>query len=171
MVVNSLRMQEMGPALRNHHLKTQKCVPHILVAPASNQFLSTNSIALFPGLHGMMRIRRNPKVYFEELLLPLQQDPATRVHLLVTPVPSSCDYLRENKTHPCSYCNQPPDSQQPLRLLLCSEMPARFIPADARGPLIMVIPLLIRRCQADSSSDDRHKPPALPSTVLMMQLL
>lgn len=90
-VASSLRTQEMGPALSNHPLRTRERVQRILVAQLQTSFPPQTSSDVFPGLHRMTQIRRNPKVDFEELLLPLQQDPATDIHPLVTPAPSSCD--------------------------------------------------------------------------------
>jgi len=77
-VASSLWMQEMGPALSNHHLKTHKRMQHILVAQLQISFSPLISSDIFPGLHGMIWIKRNTKVDLEEQLLPLQQDPATR---------------------------------------------------------------------------------------------
>lgn len=73
--LQALRMQEMA-ALSNHHLKTHKQVQHILVTQLQTTFSPLISSDVFPGLHRMMQTRRNPKVDFEELPLPLQQDPA-----------------------------------------------------------------------------------------------
>lgn len=134
-----LRMQEM-PAQRSHHLKTHQHVQHIFVTRLQTTFSPLVSSDVFPGLHGMTHIRRNPKVDFEELLLALQQDPAI-------PAPSICDYGTENEIRSCHYCNQPHNSQPLLRLLLCLETPTWIISADARGPRTTAIPLLIRRCQ------------------------
>lgn len=88
MATSSAKMQET-PALSNHHPKTPKHVQHIS---------DTHSKPLIPpdfcpGFCGMMKVGRNPKVDFEELLLPLEQDPATHTsHLPVHPALSSCDY-------------------------------------------------------------------------------
>lgn len=84
MVASFLRVQEM-PALSNLHLKTHKRLQHILVAQLQTTFSPLISSDVFPGLRGRMRIRRNPQVDFEELLLPSRQDPATCIHLPVHP--------------------------------------------------------------------------------------
>lgn len=138
-VGSSLRMEEM-PARSSHHLKTYQHVQHILVTQLQTTFSPLISSCIFPVLHGMMQIRRNPKVDFEELLLPLQQDPAT-------PAPSIYDYGTENEVNSCHYCNQPHNLQPPLHLLLCLETPTWIISADAREPITTAIPLFIRRCQ------------------------
>lgn len=82
---SSARMQEM-PALSNHHLETPRHVQHISVTH------SKPPPDFCPGFCGMMKVGRNPKVDFEELLLPLEQDPATHIPSGVHPAPSSCDY-------------------------------------------------------------------------------
>lgn len=127
---------------------------------------------VFPGLHGMMQTRRNPKVDFEELLLPLQQDPAICASRPGAPLhPPAVITKQKTILILAIIATSHTTPNDPLVRSSAQKCPLKFVSADARGPVITAIPPLIRRCQAGSSSGDRHKPPAMPSTILMMQLL
>lgn len=119
----SLRMQEV-PALSDHHLKTHERIQHILVTRLQTTFSALISSDVFPVLRGKMWIGRNPKVDFEELLLPWQQSWSTW----------SCHL------HPISWCTPAPSgsiSEQKTRLVLVLlQRPAGPAATPSFAPLI-----------------------------------